>query len=259
MERLHPETRGFGDIVLDLLKMRKTNAYSSFDDYYAYLRNAVNNMPAANKNVKAGDSWSQALQSGLLAVNGKAQALGSRSVSIDMPGGHDDQQYPLSLIPSARLGLWDGRHANLPWLQEAPDQITKVVWDSWAELHPKTAARLGVKQGDRVRITSSQGAIEANVYIYKGISEHAVAVPLGQGHDGYGRYANGIGVNPLKILNPATDKKTGEWAMFSTRVAVNAAGEGGSLVRLGGSETQVGRKLAATITADVFERTEGGA
>jgi molybdopterin-containing oxidoreductase family iron-sulfur binding subunit len=164
------------------------------------------------------------------------------------------------LIPSARLGLWDGRHANLPWLQEAPDQISKVVWDSWAELHPETAARLGIKQGDAIKIASAHGSIEARVYIYKGVHKGAVAVPLGQGHKGYGRYANGIGVNPLKIINPVTDGKTGELAMFATRVSVSAAGNSSDeLVRLGGSDTQVGRKLVATISADVFERTEGGA
>ena len=260
MERLYPETRGFGDIVLTMLKQRKSNAYSGFDDYYAYLRHAVQNLPATS--VKAdGDVWSLALQNGLLAVNGKSQSLNSRAVVLDMPSASNDQQYPLTLIPSARLGLWDGRHANLPWLQEAPDQISKVVWDSWAELHPVTAARIGVKQGDRVRITSSQGTIEAKVYIYKGINKDAVAVPMGQGHDGYGRYANGIGVNPLKILSPASDKKTGELALFATRVSVSAAGNASDdrLVRMGGSETQVGRKLIATVTADVFERTEGGA
>jgi len=261
MERIYPETRGFGDIVLTMLKARKSNAFSGFDDYYAYLRHAVKNLPDTSAQDN-GDVWDLALQKGLLAVKGKSQSLTSRSVALDMVAdGGGDQQYPLTLIPSARLGLWDGRHANLPWLQEAPDQISKVVWDSWAELHPATAARLGLKQGDSIRITSSQGTIEAKVYIYKGIHKDAVAVPLGQGHVGYGRYANGIGVNPLKILNPMTDNKTGELAMFATRVSVSAAGNNSDdkLVRMGGSETQVGRKLVATVTADVFERTEGGA
>lgn len=260
MERLYPETRGFGDIVLTLLKMRKSNAYSGFDDYYAYLRHALTNLPAGS--VKAdGDVWSLALQNGLLEVNGKSQTINPRSVSVDLPTVSSNEEYPLTLLPSPRLGLWDGRHANLPWLQEAPDQISKVVWDSWAELHPNTAARIGVKQGDRVRIKSSQGTIEAKVYIFKGINKDSIAVPLGQGHEGYGRYADGIGVNPLKIVNPATDRKTGELALYATRVSVSPVNsvDGDRLVRLGGSETQVGRKLVATVTADVFERTEGGA
>jgi len=260
MEKLYSDTRGFGDVMLALLKIRKSNAYSGFDDYYAYLRNAIKGMPAGSKKKSSGDDWAMALQTGLLAVNGKSDSLNSRSVPISMPTASDNQEYPLHLIPSARLGLWDGRHANLPWLQEAPDQISKVVWDSWAEMHPKTAARLGIKQGDAIKISSSHGTIEARVYLYKGIHKDAVAVPMGQGHEGYGRYANGIGVNPMKIVNPVTDSKTGELALFATRVAVSAGNNNtDELVRLGGSESQVGRKLVATISADVFERTEGGA
>ena len=261
MEKLYNETRGFGDIMLALLKIRKSNAYSGFEDYYAYLRNAINNMPAGSKKDSGADDWSMAQQTGLLAVNGKTPDIAQRIVPISaMPAVADNQQYPLHLAPSARLGLWDGRHANLPWLQEAPDQISKVVWDSWAEMHPKTAAQMGIKQGDLVKIASSHGSIQARVYLYKGINKDTVAVPLGQGHEGYGRYANGIGVNPLKILNPVTDARTGELALFATRVSVSAAGDDGSmLVRLGGSETQVGRKLVATVSADVFERTEGEA
>lgn len=176
---------------------------------------------------------------------------------VALPEYTQNGQYPFHLVPSPRLGMWDGRHANIPWLQEAPDQISKVVWDSWAELHPSTAQKLGVANGDVIRITSDQGAIEAKVYIYKGIHPDAVAVPLGQGHEEYGRYAKGRGVNPLKILSPARERTTGELALYGTRVQIEKAGRSEILVKMGGSETQVGRKLVATVTADVFRRTEG--
>ena len=175
-----------------------------------------------------------------------------------MPDYSANAEYPYHLIPSPRLGMWDGRHANIPWLQEAPDQISKVVWDSWAEIHPKTAEKLGVKEGDYLKITSAQGTIETRVYIFKGIHPDAIAVPLGQGHTEYGRYAKGRGVNPLKILSPVRDGKTGELAMYGTRVKVAKSGRNETLMKLGGSDTQHGRKLVATITADVFRRTEGG-
>ena len=191
---------------------------------------------------------------------GRAQAsLTARTVSINLPDFEENASYPYHLVPSARLGLWDGRHANIPWLQEAPDQISKVVWDAWAELHPRTASKLGVKEGDLLKITSAQGSIEAKVYIFKGIHPDAVGVPLGQGHEEYGRYAKGRGINPLKILDPVMDKKTGELASHATRVQLAKLDKPhDSLVRFGGSETQVGRKIVATITADQYERVEGG-
>ena len=83
-------------------------------------------------------------------------------------------------------------------------------------------------------------------------------MPLGQGHTEYGRYAKDRGVNPLKILDPVIEGKTGELALFGTRVRVVKTGRSEALVRMGGNETQLGRKLAATIPAEQFRRTQRG-
>jgi len=266
MEPLYADSRGFGDLLLTLLKMRKAPGYDAFDGYYAYLQKAFVSLPGAMKGTAGSDKefWNRTLQHGVLKVSTSPAPLAARVVSFDVSEGSQDSDYPFTLVPSARLGLWDGRHANIPWLQEAPDQISKVVWDSWAEIHPRTAERLGVKNGDAVRISSASGTIEAKVYVYKGIHPDVIAVPLGQGHESYGRYAkddNGDvrGVNPLKILDPVVEKKTGELALAATRVQVTRATAKDYLVRMGGSDTQVGRKLVATVTAEVFQRTEGDA
>jgi len=260
MEPLNAETKGFGDIVLTLLKKRKESAYEGFADYYAYLRNAFSSIPAEHKNGASDDDfWASVLSTGLIDVGVKESSLKVNAVTFDMPKGLGNSS-SLTLAPSARLGFWDGRHANLPWLQEAPDQISKVVWDSWAELHPATATKLGVKEGDMVKISSAQGDLNVKVYVYKGVHPDVIAVPLGQGHDaGFSRYAKDRGVNSLSILDPKVDKMTGELALYSTNVKVTrAARSDDTLVRFGGSETQVGRKLVSTVPADVYERTEGG-
>jgi len=260
MEPLSKDTRGFGDILLTLLKKRNESAYEGFADYYAYLRNAFTTIPAEHKNGASDDQfWADVLSTGLIDVGVIEKALKIKAVDFDMPkdmGNSSD----MVLAPSARLGFWDGRHANLPWLQEAPDQISKVVWDSWAELHPSTAKKIGVKEGDMVKIASASGEINVKVYIYKGVHPDVVAVPLGQGHDaGFSRYAKDRGVNSLSILDPKVDKMTGELALYSTNVKVTKAAKTDDvLVRFGGSETQIGRKLVSTVSADVFERTEGG-
>lgn len=261
MNPLYPETtRSFGDVMLALLKMRGADGYDGFEDYYNYLRNAFASLPAELKGGASDEAfWAQTLQKGMLQVDSAGGRLSARPVPFEVVDAEADGKGSYYLLPSARLGLWDGRHANIPWLQEAPDQISKVVWDSWAEMHPVTAAKLGVKSGDAVRITSEHGTIEAKAYVYKGIHPDAIAVPLGQGHEAYGRYAEGRGVNPMRILSPVTERKTGELAHHATRVQVARTGARDILVRLGGSETQVGRKLVATVTADRFERTEGDA
>ncbi len=258
MERLYPDTKGFGDLLLALLKARQVKEYESFADYYGYLKNAFAALPASVKgdSISDEDFWGKSLQKGVLNIGTVAGALNPKMVEISFPEFKSDAP-DYYLVPSAQLGLWDGRHANLPWLQEAPDQISKVVWNSWVEMHPATAAKLGVKEGDFVKVSSAQGAVEAQVYVYKGIHPQVIAVPMGQGHEEYGRYAKGRGVNPLKILAPVVDAKTGELSLYGTRVTVAQSGRREVLVKLMGSETQLGRKMVSTVTASVFNRTEG--
>ncbi len=256
MKPLSTETMSFGDILLSILKYHKVEEYQGYENYHAYLRAALVALPAAVKNGLAdADFWSASVQAGFIKT---PAVTGSLDVSLGDVSQAGYQAGDMHLSPSSRQSFWDGRNANLPWIQEQPDQISKVFSDSWAELHPKTANKLGVKEGDFVRIESDQGAIEAQVYIYKGVHPDVVAVPMGQGHDEYGRYAKGVGVNPLSILSPIQEKETGELAIYATRVRLTKTGRSAEMPRLGGSEVQVGRKLVSTVTADVFRRTEGG-
>jgi molybdopterin-containing oxidoreductase family iron-sulfur binding subunit len=259
MENLYADTKGLGDIILSLLKMRKPDEYNAFADYYAYLNHALAAMKAgASEADETPDFWVESLQKGLIKIDGARKELQPRYVDIQLAMEEtEDAEYPLYLVPSPRMGLFDGRHANLPWLQESPDQISKVVWDSWAEIHPTTASKLGIKQGDVLQISSPQGMIEAKAILIKGIHHDVIAVPLGQGHTEYGRYARNRGANPLRILNPSKDHKTGELAMYATRVKVSNTGKQTLVVRLGSSDTQHGRKFVRTVPVDVVKRTEG--
>lgn len=263
MKPLYDGTKGIGDVLLSLLKMRGVKEYASFEDYYAYLRSAFASLPAEFKGGLDDKAfWNQTLQKGLVQVQLKDRALkvNTAALEVNLPQPGSDNNYPYHVVPSARLGMWDGRHANIPWLQEAPDQISKVVWGSWVELHPRTAERIGVKTGETVRVESQFGAVEAPVFIYKGIHPDAVALPLGQGHTEYGRYAKGRGVNPMDVLGAETEKKTGELALFGTRVKISKSDKYIKYAKLSGSSDghQHGRKLVATVTADRFRKTEGG-
>ena len=165
-----------------------------------------------------------------------------------------EPKYPFHLIPAVSASMRDGRPANLPWLQESPDTLTTVVWDSWAELHPSTAKALNVREGDVLVIESAHGSIRVKAYLMPGIHPGSVAVPIGQGHESYGRYATHVGVNPLKILDPIFDQETGELAMYATRVAITKTDRNERISKDEGPTTlQQGRKLVATLAADQVE------
>src|SRR5690606_39777019 len=64
----------------------------------------------------------------------------------------------------------------------------------------------------------------------------------------YGRYAQGIGVNPLEILPLTTDATSGALAYAGTRCRVERAGSHEQLVTTEGSARQHGRGIAQAIT-----------
>jgi anaerobic selenocysteine-containing dehydrogenase len=137
----------------------------------------------------------------------------------------DASTYPFHLLPYASLQFGDGSSAHLPWLQEMPDPLTSAMWSSWVEINPQTAERLQLAQGDLVDVTSSQGTVRAPVMIFPGIAPDVVAMPVGQGHEAFTRYATGRGVNPVSILAPATEAETGALAWAATRVKIARAGD----------------------------------
>jgi anaerobic selenocysteine-containing dehydrogenase/Fe-S-cluster-containing dehydrogenase component len=133
--------------------------------------------------------------------------------------GEGDANLHLVVYPSYRF--YDGRNANRPWLLELPDPVTKVPWDSWAELHPRTAEEMGIRQGDVIEIASQYGTIETFAFVYPGVRADTVAVQTGLGHAGFGRYTAGVGVNPNALLGPSVDARTGQFAGYGLRVRVS--------------------------------------
>jgi anaerobic selenocysteine-containing dehydrogenase len=129
----------------------------------------------------------------------------------------DPGQYPYILVPYPSVSLSDGRGANQPWLQETPDPMVTGSWATWVQISPETAAGLGVENDDLIKVISPASEMVAIVYVYPAIRPDVVAVPLGQGHSSYGRYAAGQGANVLGILATPTDEG-GNWAMGATRV-----------------------------------------
>jgi molybdopterin-containing oxidoreductase family iron-sulfur binding subunit len=86
--------------------------------------------------------------------------------------------------------------------------------------------------------------------VYRGIRSDAVAIPMGQGHTHYGRNAAGRGVNPLDLLPPVSDPRSGALAFGGVAVSVEPTGQRTRLVSTQGSETDLGREIAELINVD---------
>jgi anaerobic selenocysteine-containing dehydrogenase len=168
------------------------------------------------------------------ADSAAGKAAAARTTEPQFDG--DAAQYPYHLIPHASAAFYDGSLAHLPWLQEMPDPMTSAMWGSWVEINERKAEELGIHMGDVLEVTSTQGSLRAPAFLSPGIAPDAIAMPVGQGHTNFTRYASNRGANPIAILAPATVGDTGVLAWAATRVRIaRVGGPDETLVLFGGA------------------------
>ena len=137
----------------------------------------------------------------------------------------EESSFPFHFQPYVSQAFLDGSLAHLPWMQEMPDALSTVMWGTWVEINPKTAQKLGVEQDDLVEVRSQHGKLLAPALVSPGIAFDVVAMPMGQGHENFSRYASGRGANPVAILAPMQVAETRSLAWASTRVQVSKVGK----------------------------------
>ena len=112
--------------------------------------------------------------------------------------------FELRFMPSFALG--DGRHANMGWLQELPDPMTKLTWDNAALISFKTAEAKGVKHGSMIKLTTAAGTLDVAAYLMPGHADNAITLALGYGRTSAGHVAgldddevNSVGFDSYKL------------------------------------------------------------
>ncbi|MBP9837513.1 MAG: molybdopterin-dependent oxidoreductase [Proteobacteria bacterium] len=159
----------------------------------------------------------------------------------------------LSLLAYPSVNSFDGKAANRPWMQELPSPITSAVWGSWAEMHPDVAAAYNLKKGDMVQLVVNGAAIEVPVYVTKFIHPELIAVPLGQGHQSYNRYANGVGANVLSLI--AQKEAAAYQQLVAEEVILRNTIAKDTLVLLQGSDSQFNRGITRTTTVAALTKS----
>jgi molybdopterin-containing oxidoreductase family iron-sulfur binding subunit len=107
--------------------------------------------------------------------------------------------------PDARV--FDGRFANNGWLQETPDNITKLVWDNAALFNKADADKLGIDIGDLVEIQLPSAAttgmaiapLKIAASIQPGQPAGVIGLTLGYGRTAAGHIGNGPGFNTFVV------------------------------------------------------------
>jgi molybdopterin-containing oxidoreductase family iron-sulfur binding subunit len=119
-------------------------------------------------------------------------------LSPNAAAGHS-QSRGLEIIFRPDPAIWDGRFANNGWLQELPKPLTKLTWDNAAMLSLATAERLGVKNGEMVKLRFEGREVQAPIWVMPGHADESVTVHLGHGRREAGKVGSGIGFNAYAI------------------------------------------------------------
>ncbi|HEV2387403.1 MAG TPA: molybdopterin-dependent oxidoreductase [Candidatus Acidoferrales bacterium] len=238
MQPLH-DTRAMPDVLLDVAHRLAGPAHRPppWKTYEEMLRSAygpLRHLPGSVTAATDDEFWSKVKeQGGWWSASGASEGKGSEAAGSFHPVKDQEpefdgaaKEFPFLFLPFASQQFFDGRNANLPWMQEMPDVLSTAMWGTWVEMNGQTAQRLGIKQGDLVEIASRHGAVRAPAVLSPGIAPDVIAMPIGQGHEEYGRYASGRGANPLKVLAPRTEAGTGSLAWAATRVRITRSGPG---------------------------------
>ena len=243
----------FPDVLLAMGQELGQDGRLPWDNYQAMLREGSDALFDLNRGsitaASADEFWNNLLQrggwwdegaEGPRAVRPQAGLLRSIAEKASLPEfAGPDGANTFYLAPFSHNTLQDGVHAHLPWLQATPDPLTTVTWQTWIEMNDTSARALGVREGDIVRIESSQGSIRAVVYPTPAVPPEVVAIPIGGGRSHGSSYATDRPAtessNVIEILEPTKVAGTGSLAWAGSRVRVTNTGASVSISKLEGN------------------------
>ena len=246
MRPLH-DTRAMPDVVLEIAnrlggEVREALPSKTFEEM---LRTSYTQLARTQPCHPAHDFdklWEQLLeQGGLWDENCQPHRPAATASQFRVPEfsppvfDGSEQEFPFYFQPYVSGSFLDGSVAHLPWMQELPDVLATVMWGTWLEVNPKTAEKLQIQQGDLIRVESRHGTLEVPAILNPGIAFDVVAMPMGQGHENFGRYASRRGANPMKILSPTEVRDVGALAWAATRVKLAKVGEKAALALASGA------------------------
>jgi anaerobic selenocysteine-containing dehydrogenase/Fe-S-cluster-containing dehydrogenase component len=261
------DTKSLGDILIEVAaKTGSSEAVSGGEkDFLAVVKNSWKKVHEQKGAGKSFDTfWKESVERGGFFDTGVAGGnapvkLASESTKLEF---ETTVASGLTLYPYLSVKSFDGRSANRPWLQELPDPVTQLVWESWVEVHPDTAKAHNLEQNDYAVIRTNYGEQKFPVYITEHVNKNVLAVPVGQGHKSYGRYAKKVDYgNVFELIAPIKSdelKARGDsFPTIATGITLLRGAGTTKLVGVQGSDSQHERELARTKYVDAATLSHG--
>ena len=153
-------------------------------------------------NLGSGDqehAWRKILHDGMVggtAFEPKTVSAKIGDLQATAPSAADGT---VEVIFRADPNVYDGRYANVGWLQEIPKPVTNMSWDNAALMSYRTLWKFKLAEQDVIAIESNGNTVLAPVMAVPGHPDDAVTVYLGYLRPHGGRVAGGLGFNAYSI------------------------------------------------------------
>jgi molybdopterin-containing oxidoreductase family iron-sulfur binding subunit len=178
---------------------------------------------------------------GIATVSGDSQTDSTTAGESDRDAVND--VFELALLPDPSLG--DGRWANNGWLQELPKPLTKLTWGNAVLIAPAAADRLGLANGDEVRLDVDGRSVSAPVCIVPGHAPGSLTLHLGHGRARAGQTGSGVGVDAYPLATAAG-------GFLLSGVRLSKTGRRIELARTQEHHAIDGRNIVHSATLDAF-------
>lgn len=145
----------------------------------------------------------------------------------------DEKEFPFIFFEHRSRLNREGRSANCTWYHAHKNADPgDENWDDVLKMNPVDANPLGLKNKDKVKVTSTTGSMTVTLKLWEGVRPGTVTKCFGQGHWAYGRVAAADfqkriprGGSNNEILPPEYDRLSGSTARHGgpARVKVEKA------------------------------------
>jgi molybdopterin-containing oxidoreductase family iron-sulfur binding subunit len=231
------DSRSFDESLLEWTQKSKSAPAraKAAKDWYEYVaavwKSEVYPHAIDGKGKSFDDFWATVLQKGVVETSDRRDRTGStRTVSTSVLNFKSPAvKSGLELVIFATPHVADGRYANISWIQELPNPVTKMVWDNCVSMSIATARKFSIKDGDKVELKVGDKKLVVPAHIQPGLHDDVLALSIGYGRRAAGKVADGVGADAYQLASfnngqpvyaglAASFEKTGEhYKLVSTQ------------------------------------------
>jgi anaerobic selenocysteine-containing dehydrogenase/Fe-S-cluster-containing dehydrogenase component len=243
------DTRSAGDIFLELTNDLPDRSFKEIvrDNWLTWYSNTKDANAEQEVPEETSGVYRQLLRKGTLMYKTDEKKTDLNPVKLAAQDAIVLHENMFFLYTYPSLFFYDGRLSNRSWLQEISHPVSNIAWQSWLDMNETQAIKLGIRDGDMMKISTGTIHCEIAVRLTDKVAVNTVALEMGQGHWSFGETANGIGVNAFSFIDYKQHKAI-------PVIKIENTGRNEELVYLNETKNQYGRELLKEIDFEDLQK-----